>query len=259
MPSLTFLGTGTSNGIPMIGCRCPVCRSADPRDRRSRSSAVVRYGDRNYLIDTATELRLQALTLGLDRVDAILMTHPHADHTGGFDDLRRFNELMGRHLPVYANPGTAVTLRERFAYAFVDQYPFYGGKPDLTLHEVDGPFAPFGREIVPIPVWHGRLPILGFRFGDLAYVTDAKTIPEQSIALLRGVDVLVLNGLRHAPHPTHLSIPDAVALVKDLKPRQAFLVHLSHELSHAEASAMLPPGIQVAYDGLTVETGGSTG
>ncbi len=252
MPSLTFLGTGTSNGVPMIGCRCPVCRSSDPRDRRSRSSAIVRDGERIYLIDTATELRLQALALGLDRVDAVLMTHPHADHTGGFDDLRRFNELMGRHLPVYANAGTAAVLGERYAYAFVDQYPFYGGKPDLTLHEVDGPFAPFGREIVPIPVLHGRLPILGFRIGDLAYVTDAKTIPDESIGLLRGVDVLVLNGLRQTPHPTHLSIPEAVAIADRIGPREAYLTHVSHETSHVDASASLPSGVHIAYDGLTV-------
>ena len=254
MPSLTFLGTGTSNGIPMIGCHCPVCRSSDPRDRRSRSSAVVHDGDRAYLIDTATELRLQALANGIERVDAVLMTHAHADHTGGFDDLRRFNELTGRHLPVYANPGTTAMLRARCAYAFVDQYPFYGGKPDLILHEVDGPFRPFGREIVPIPVLHGRLPILGFRIGDLAYVTDAKRIPEASIALLRGVDVLVLNGLRQTPHPTHLSIPEAAAVIERIGPRLAYLTHISHETSHAEANRNLPEGIQVAYDGLSVRS-----
>lgn len=252
MPELTFLGTGTSNGIPMIGCDCPVCRSADPRDRRSRSSAVVRAGDRVYLIDTATELRLQALAVGLDRVDAVLMTHAHADHTGGFDDLRRFNELMGRHLPVYADPGTAAMLRERYAYAFVDQYPFYGGKPDLTLHEVTGPFAPFDREIVPIPVWHGRMPILGFRFGGLAYVTDAKTVPDEALARLAGTDCLVLNALRPRPHPTHLSIPEALAVIEQVNPRAAYLTHLSHEIGHAAAESGLPPNVHVAYDGLTI-------
>ncbi len=257
---LTFLGTGTSNGVPMIGCDCPVCRSPDPRDRRNRTSAIVHdtATERTYLIDTATELRLQAIAYGLHRVDAILMTHAHADHTGGFDDLRRFNEMQQRHLPVYASPETAAVLRERYAYTFQDIFPFYGGKPDLHLHEVTGPFAPFGpdeREIVPIPVLHGRLPILGYRFGDLAYVTDAKSIPASSLDLLRGLDTLVLNALRATPHPTHLSIPDAVAIIQDLRPRQAYLVHLSHELSHAEASAMLPPGIEVAYDGLAVTTG----
>ena len=252
--TLTFLGTGTSNGIPIIGCGCDVCRSADPRDKRGRTSAFVRDGldDRVYLIDTATELRLQAIATGLDRVDAVLFTHAHADHTGGFDDLRRFNELQQAHLPVYASPETAATLRERFAYAFADAFPFYGGKPDLHLHEVTGPFAPFAREIVPIPVFHGRLPVLGFRFGDLAYVTDAKAIPDASLELLRDLDVLVLNALRERPHPTHLSLPEAVEIIQELRPRRAFLVHLSHELSHAEASAMLPDGIEVAYDGLTV-------
>lgn len=254
MPELTFLGTGTSNGIPVIGCDCAVCRSADPRDRRSRASAVVRDGDRTVLIDTATELRLQALSVGLSRVDAVLMTHAHADHTGGFDDLRRFNEVQQRHLPVYANSGTAGMLRDRFAYAFVDQYPFYGGKPDLVLKEVDGPFDLFGSEVVPIPVLHGRLPILGYRFDDLAYVTDAKEIPASSMALLRGLDVLVINALRERPHPTHLSIGEAVSVVDELRPRAAFLTHLSHEVSHAAASAVLPRGIEVAYDGLSVTT-----
>jgi phosphoribosyl 1,2-cyclic phosphate phosphodiesterase len=252
MLELTFLGTGTSNGIPVIGCDCPVCSSLDPRDRRSRSSAIIRDHERVYLIDTATELRMQALALELDRVDAVLMTHAHADHTGGFDDLRRFNELMDRHLPVYANPSTAAMLRERFAYAFVDQYPFYGGKPDLILHEVVGPFTPFNRDIVPIPVFHGRLPILGYRIGAVAYVTDAKTIPDDSLHLLRDLEVLVLNGLRDRPHPTHLSIQEAVAIIDKVRPRRAFLTHLSHEISHDAASRLLPPGVAIAYDGLTV-------
>ncbi len=252
MLELTFLGTGTSNGIPVIGCGCDVCASTDPRDKRSRSSAIVRDGERVYLIDTATELRSQALALGLDRVDAVLMTHAHADHTGGFDDLRRFNELMGQHLPVYANAITAGMLEARYAYAFVDQYPFYGGKPDLTLHEVDGPFTPFEREIVPIPVFHGKLPILGYRIGPIAYITDAKTIPDESLALLHDLDILVLNGLRERAHPTHLSVPEAVAIIGELRPKRAFLTHLSHELSHAEGSRLLPPGVEIAYDGLSV-------
>jgi phosphoribosyl 1,2-cyclic phosphate phosphodiesterase len=258
MPALTFLGTGTSNGIPVIGCDCAVCRSADPRDRRSRSSAVVHAGERVYLIDTATELRLQSLAVGLRRLDAVLMTHAHADHTGGFDDLRRFNELRNRHLPVYADPGTAAILRDRFAYTFVDTYPFYGGKPDLTLHVVDRPFELFGGTVVPVPVFHGRLPILGYRFGDLAYVTDAKTIPPSSMDLLRGLDVLVLNALRDRPHPTHLSLAEAIAIVADLRPRVAYLTHLSHDLGHAAVTARLPPGIAVAHDGLSVRTRDAT-
>ena len=215
---------------------------------------MVRDGDRVILIDTATELRLQALAAGLDRVDAVLITHAHADHTGGFDDLRRFNELAGAHLPVYADPTAAAALRDRFGYAFVDQFPFYGGKPDLTLHVVDGPFDLFGREVVPIAVPHGRLTVTGYRFGDLAYVTDAKTVPPASLDLLRDLDILVLNALRERPHPTHLSLAEAVAVIQELRPRAAYLVHLSHELSHAAAQALLPSGIEVAHDGLTVRT-----
>jgi phosphoribosyl 1,2-cyclic phosphate phosphodiesterase len=213
---------------------------------------VVRFGGQTVLIDTATELRQQALANGLRRVDAVLMTHAHADHTGGFDDLRRFNELQQEHLPVYADPGTAAMLRDRFAYTFTDIYPFYGGKPDLILHEVTGPFSLLGVEVVPIPVMHGRLPITGYRIGDLAYITDAKEIPDASLDLLRGLDVLVLNALRERSHPTHLSFDEAVVIVQKVQPRRAFLVHLSHETSHNDAQARLPAGVEIAWDGLTV-------
>jgi phosphoribosyl 1,2-cyclic phosphate phosphodiesterase len=254
MPEITFLGTGTSNGIPVIGCDCAVCRSGDPRDRRTRTSALVRVGERSVLIDTATELRAQALTHDIRRVDAVLMTHAHADHTAGIDDLRRFNELQQQHIPLYADPVTAGHLRERYAYTFTDIYPFYGGKPDLILHEIDGPFDLFGQEIIPLPVLHGRLPITGYRIGDLAYITDAKEIPPASLALLADLDVLVLNALRERSHPTHLSFAEAVDIIQAVRPRRAFLVHLSHETSHAAAQALLPDGIDIAWDGLTVTT-----
>lgn len=254
MPEITFLGTGTSNGIPVIGCECDVCQSIDPRDSRSRTSAVVRVDEQSLLIDTATELRTQALANNITRVDAVLMTHAHADHTGGFDDLRRFNELQQRHLPVYADPGTASMLRDRFAYTFVDAFPFYGGKPDLILHEIEGPFDVDGSRIIPVPVLHGRMPITGYRIGDLAYLTDAREIPQTSLDLLHDLDILVLNALRERPHPTHLSISEAVEVIQHLRPRRAFLVHLSHETSHARAQSLLPPGIEVAWDGLRVRT-----
>ncbi|MBW3631899.1 MAG: MBL fold metallo-hydrolase [Chloroflexi bacterium] len=256
MPEITLLGTGTSNGIPVIGCDCAVCHSTDPRDRRTRTSALVRLGEHNLLIDTATELRSQAIANGVRRVDAVLMTHAHADHTGGFDDLRRFNELQGQHIPVYADPGTASMLRERFAYTFTDAFPFYGGKPDLILHEIDGQFDLFGHEIIPVPVIHGRLHITGFRFGDLAYITDAKEIPPTSLDLLHDLDVLVLNGLRERSHPTHLSFSDAVDVVRTVQPRRAYLVHLSHETSHVDAEKLLPEGIEIAWDGMAITTHG---
>ncbi len=255
MTDLTFLGTGTSNGIPMIGCECAVCRSGDPRDRRYRTSALVRYAGQTILIDTATELRLQALANDVRAIDAVVFTHAHADHTGGFDELRRFNELAQAHLPVYAGLETAKVLRERFGYAFVDQFPFYGGKPDLILHDVDSPFEIGGAPVEPIPVMHGRMVVNGYRFGDLAYVTDAKSIPPASLELLRDLDVLVLNALRERPHPTHLSIADAVAVIAEVRPRRAYLVHLSHEISHVAATALLPAHVEIAYDGLQVSTG----
>jgi phosphoribosyl 1,2-cyclic phosphate phosphodiesterase len=252
MLKITFLGTGTSNGIPVIGCDCEVCSSNDPRDNRSRTSALVEWAGLTLLIDTATELRLQARAANIRHIDAALFTHAHADHTGGFDDLRRFNELSSRHLPIYASPETAAMFRHRFAYAFEDIFPFYGGKPDLTLNEIDGPFSIGEKTIVPIPVDHGRTPVLGFRFGPLAYVTDAKTIPEASIELLHGLDILVLNALRERPHPTHLSFAEAVEIAQRVKPRVTWLVHLSHETSHEAAEALLPEGVHIAYDGLTV-------
>ena len=252
MPELTFLGTGTSNGIPMIGCECPVCQSDDPHDKRSRTSSLVRWGETVYLIDTATELRTQALTHRLKRVDAVLMTHAHADHTAGLDDLRRFNQIAEARIPMYAGAVTAGMLRERFAYAFTHEFPFFGGKPDLDLHEVDPPFVFGDQTVVPIPVWHGRTQVHGYRFGDLAYITDAKTIPDPSMELLAGVDTLVINALRVRPHPTHLSIEEALEVIRQIEPRQAFLIHLSHENSHAEVSAMLPEGVSVAWDGLQI-------
>ena len=215
---------------------------------------MVRIGDRTILIDASTELRLQALANGLDHVDAVLFTHAHADHTGGFDDLRRYNELAAAHLPIYAGPETAEMLRERFAYAFTDLFPFYGGKPDLILNEVVGPFDLFGHEIVPIPVMHGRTHVLGYRFDNLAYVTDAKVISSESREMLTGLDILVLNALRERPHPTHLSIGEALEIIEEVAPREAYLIHLSHEISHQQATAMLPPNVHIAHDGLTVTT-----
>ena len=251
--NLTFLGTGTSNGIPVIGCDCPVCTSGDMRDRRTRTSAVVEASGVRILIDTAPELRLQANAVGLDRIDAVLFTHPHADHVGGFDDLRRFNQINQARLPVYTDELTAGNIRERFAYAFEHPFPFFGGKPDLDLHVVDGPFDVLGVEVIPFQVGHGRWTVNGFRFGDLVYLTDAKVIPEQAMATMRGAEMLVINALRRDPHPVHLSLYEALAVIDEIGPERAFIVHVSHEMgTHAEVNAELPSGVEIPHDGLSV-------
>lgn len=252
MIEVTFLGTGTSTGVPVIGCDCDTCRSRDPRDKRLRTSILVRANDTTLLVDTSPDLRAQVLAAGVRRIDAVLFTHEHADHTAGLDELRSFNELQQQHIPVFAAPRTAAELRQRFSYAFQDLFPFYGAKPDLTLHEIDGPFDA-GIEVTPVPVLHGRLPIIGFRFGPVGYVTDVKTIPPASMELLRGLDVLIINALRHEPHFAHLNLDEATALIDELHPRQTYLTHVSHDMGRqAGMDSHLPAAVHIAYDGLTI-------
>ncbi|HBY44879.1 MAG TPA: MBL fold metallo-hydrolase [Thermomicrobiales bacterium] len=252
---ITFLGTGTSNGVPVIGCQCEVCRSTDPRDKRTRSSAIVRVDGQTVLIDTTPELRLQALANNITHIDAVVFTHAHADHVAGFDDLRSFNYLNQAPLETYADGFTAQLLRERFAYAFEYPFPFYGGKPDLRLHAVDRDFDIGPTRFRPFPVSHGRWTVMGFRIHDLVYLTDAKIVPESSLDVMRGAEVLVINGLRERPHPVHLSIPEALDIITEVRPARAYLTHLSHEVGHAAWSERLPSGVELAYDGLTVELG----
>jgi len=250
---ITFLGTGTSNGIPVIGCTCEVCQSADPRDKRTRTSAIVEASGRRLLIDTTPELRLQAVANNVAHVDAVLFTHAHADHVAGFDDLRSFNFINQAVLDVHADALTSQLIRERFAYAFENPFPFFGGKPDLNLRVFDGPFVAADVEVVPFQVGHGRWTVSGFRFGDLVYLTDAKVVPPAAIDAMRGAEVLVINALRDRPHPVHLSIPEALDIIAEVRPKRAYLTHLSHDVGHAELSARLPDNVQVAYDGLVVE------
>lgn len=250
---ITFLGTGTSNGIPVIGCDCRVCTSPDLRNRRTRSSALVHADEQTILIDTTPELRLQAVANGVSRVDAVLYTHAHADHVAGFDDLRSFNYLNQSQVDVYVDPVTHAIIHERFAYAFENPFPFFGGKPDLRMHVFEGPFQIGPTPVTPFPVGHGRWTVWGFRFRDLVYLTDAKEIPAESLAVMRDARVLVINGLREKPHPVHLSIPEAIEIIRDLKPERAYLTHLSHDVCHSEMSETLPDGIELAYDGLVVE------
>lgn len=249
MMEITFLGTGTSTGVPVIGCDCEVCQSTDPRDARLRCSIVVRTETTTVLVDTSPDLRTQVLRDPFDRFDAVLFTHAHADHTAGLDELRRYNAMQQQHLPVWADAGTALSLRERFAYSFVDQFPVYGVKPDLTLHEIDGPFRVDDLDVQPIPVMHGRLPILGYRFGSIAYLTDVKTIPDASRELLRDLDVLVLTALRKKPHPAHLGLDEALAVAESLRPRHTLFTHVAHDMGrYAEVAPTLPSGMGLAYD-----------
>lgn len=252
---LTILGSGTSHGIPMIGCDCPVCTSDDPRDRRTRPSAYVSCDGGHFLIDTSPELRLQCLACGVTHVDAILFTHAHADHVVGLDDVRRFNWMQGAAIPVYADASTLTRVRTMFRYAFADDPDYPSAKPRLRAVEVTGPWTIGGCEIVPIPYWHGREQILGFRIGGVAYCPDCSGVPDSSRALLAGLEVLVLDGLRRRPHPTHFNLEQAVAEAQRIGARRTYFTHIAHELKHAETNAELPAGMELAYDGLVVEVG----
>ncbi len=249
-----MLGTGTSHGVPMIGCACATCRSTDPRDRRLRPSIYVDVPDRaRLLVDTAIDLRQQALAHRITRVDAVLFTHAHADHILGLDDVRSFNTLQGSPIPCYANAEAWAAIRRTFFYVFEGVQQIGGGIPRLIPHEIDGPLTIGGIHIVPVPLWHGSLPILGFRFGNFSYLTDCNAIPEESWPLIEGTEVLVLDALRDEPHETHFTIADALAVVERLGPRLAYFTHMTHDLPHAATNARLPRGVELAYDGLVLD------
>lgn len=254
---ITFLGTGTSHGVPMIGCDCSVCRSPDPRDRRLRASILITTDDGLVvLVDTGPDLRQQAVANGVRRLDAVLFTHSHADHIFGLDEVRRFNHLQREPIPAYGDAGTLTDIRRTFAYAFDPGVPKGGGIPDIRLFTLAGPFCLGRQEIVPVPVLHGRRPILGFRLGGFAYLTDCSRVPETSLPLLEGLDVLVLDALRVRPHPTHFSIDEAVALAQQLRPRQSLFTHICHDLAHESTCRRLPPAMALAYDGLQLDLPG---
>jgi phosphoribosyl 1,2-cyclic phosphate phosphodiesterase len=243
-------------GVPTLTCHCSVCSSKDPRDNRTRPSILLVHDGQAAVIDTTPDFRFQALRVGLERLDAILFTHAHADHIMGFDDIRPFNLRQGSAMPVYASPETIAMLKQTFAYVF-DEAPAASTIPRVTLHPIGGPFEVIGTRIVPVPARHGNFGVLGFRFGSAAYLTDFSLLPESSKPLLADLDDLVLDALRDIPHPMHQTVEQALALVRELQPRRAWFTHIAHELSHAETNARLVeagfPNVALAYDGLHFE------
>ncbi|MGH9580517.1 MAG: MBL fold metallo-hydrolase [Terriglobales bacterium] len=249
---LTVLGSGTSMGVPTIGCACQVCKSDDPRDRRTRPSVLVEYNGHVVLIDTTPDFRQQAIREGIARLDAVLYTHAHADHILGLDDLRPLSFRHSGKIPLYAHDATARLLRSVFRYIFESDYK-YGGLARVELNLIEGAVELFGARFVPVRILHGEAEIHGFRFGSAAYLTDFSEIPDDSLAQLEDLDVLFLDALRHKPHPTHSTVENSLRLVEQLKPRRAFFTHISHDLPHEETNRLLPANTQLAHDGLKLE------
>lgn len=249
---VTFLGTGTSQGVPIIGCQCEVCQSDDPRDKRLRSSIMIEVDGNNFVVDTGPDFRYQMLREKVRQLDAILFTHGHKDHTAGFDDIRAFNFIMKKDMEVYCDHLVEEILHKDFHYVF--QKVKYPGVPKANLHIIDNhPFEVNGVDIIPIKVWHMKLPVFGFRVGDFTYITDANRIDEEEKAKIRGSKTLVLNALRHEKHVSHFNLEEAIAMARELEVEQCYLTHISHQLGkHDTVVQGLPEGIDLAYDGLKV-------
>ncbi len=250
---ILVLGSGTSSGVPTIGCPCAVCCSADPHDNRLRPSILISHEGQNIVIDTTPDFRTQVLREGVDRLDALLFTHHHADHIMGFDDIRPFNAKQRTRIPVYADRETLSALKRIFPYAF-DSKVRDTFVPETETHDHEGkPFELFGLTVQPIPLLHGKQPIFGYRIGKLAYLTDHSEIPEASMGMLQGLDVLFLDALRYRPHPTHTTVAAALKLVEQLKPKRAYFTHICHDLPHAATQATMPDNVYLAYDGLRID------
>jgi phosphoribosyl 1,2-cyclic phosphate phosphodiesterase len=251
--TLTVLGSGTSMGVPTIGCDCAVCHSSDPRDRRTRPSVLIEYGGHSVVIDTTPDFREQAIRENIHKLDAVLYTHTHADHILGIDDLR---PLSFRHkpnrLPLYAHPDAAVFIQNMFRYIFDSNYKF-GGLPQVEMRPLEGSLELFGAQFEPIALIHGEVEIYGFRFGSAAYLTDHSEIPQPSLLKLESLDVLFLDALRYKPHPTHSTVENSLRIVELLKPRRAFFTHICHDLPHEQTNAALPDNVKLSYDGMKLE------
>ena len=248
---VTILGSGTSTGVPMVGCHCPVCTSDDLRDNRTRTSLLVENNGKYLLVDTATDLRSQAIREKIPAIDAVLYTHPHADHIHGIDDLRGFHFISREIIPCYATADTLAEIDSKFSYIFTG-HATYGYHQLLEPHPLTGPFTLFGVNIIPVPLLHGSMQSTGFRFGNFAYLTDCSSIPAESMQLLAGLDILVIDALRHTPHPHHFNFAGAIEISIRIGAKRTYFTHLTHEISHRE-EAELPEGIFLAYDGLQFE------
>ncbi len=247
-----FLGTGSSVGVPMIGCRCSVCLSPDRRNHRTRSSLLVSANGKNILVDTSPDLRLQSLRHGLDRVDAVVYTHAHADHVLGLDELRTFNFIMGREIPIYAPTPVLDRIRAMFAYAFSDVNREGVTRPDLVPHPLDGPMEIFGLPFRPFLVEHGPTRNTALRIGDLVYLTDCNAVLPEGKTVMKGAKILIVGVVRYEPHLSHFGLDQAIAEIREVSPRMAYITHISHRMDHATLEAELPPGIRPAYDGLRI-------
>lgn len=246
---ITFLGTGTSVGVPMIGCKCPTCTSSDSRDKRLRASILIENEGRTILVDPSVDFRQQALRANIERIDAIFITHCHADHVFGLDDIRPLNFKIGP-IGCYASERTWRDVKHVFSYIFRRNTP--QALPQIVPHTLEGRFCVFGMEVTPLEVIHGKLPVTAFRFQDVAYVTDCNLIPEETLKRLEGLELLIIDGLRRREHPTHLSLKQTLDYIERLRPKQALITHISHDLKHEEVSRELPANVSMAYDELQI-------
>ena len=249
---LTVLGSGTSMGVPTIGCQCAVCQSPDPRDRRTRPSIMLEYSGKVVLVDTTPDFREQAIREKIRRLDAVVYTHAHADHILGLDDVRPLSFLQPGRIPLYAKADAAALIHRTFRYIFDADYKF-GGLAQVELHNIDGPLDLFGARFESVKVLHGEAEILGFRFGSAAYLTDHSEIPQESFEKLRDLDILFLDALRHKPHPTHSTVDNSLRIVERVQPKRAFFTHICHDLQHEATNAALPANVRLSYDGMKLD------
>jgi phosphoribosyl 1,2-cyclic phosphate phosphodiesterase len=250
----TLLGTGTSTGVPTIGCKCETCQSSDQRDKRLRCSLLIQTKDTTVVIDTTPDFRQQMLTYNVDQLDAVIFTHSHYDHICGFDDIRAFNFTLNKSIDIFANEVTFIRLKNIFDYAFIEPEQLGGGVPLINQKIIENnPFYINDIEFIPILMYHGKMEVLGFRIGNFAYCTDTNNIPLYSMNKLRNLDILILDGLRYTPHPTHFSLSESLEIIEQLNPQKAFITHISHQIKHSECEIFLPENVYLGFDGLEIE------